>query len=98
MQEKQIKDVFSQASKENKKIILTDFSSEHNLYLTRMCIPLEHIPPISENGSDYYYFWDPESDIGERIFGRTPSDIKHMELSNESFNPNDYIVHHRNDA
>jgi hypothetical protein len=93
MQEKQEKqDIFIKALRERKKILLTHFSGEQNLYLTRLCIPIEHIQPISENGSDFYYFWDPKADVGERIFGCPPSDIQYIESSEDSFNPDDYII------
>ena len=90
MQDK--KDIFNQALNENRKILLTDFNEEHNLYQTRLCIPLEHIPPISESGFDYFYFWNPEAEVGERIFGLPPTEIQSMVLSDESFNPNNYII------
>lgn len=89
-QEKQ--EVFLQAQKDKKKLLLTHYSGQHNLYLTSLCIPIEHVPPLSDNGPDFFYFWDSEADVGERIFGRPPSEIQHMELTEESFDPNDYII------
>jgi hypothetical protein len=99
MQEEQEKqDRFTEALNERKKILLTHFSGEQNLYLTRLCIPLEHIQPISENGSDFYYFWDENADVGERIFGCPSSEIHYIESSEESFNPNDYIIPNRSNS
>jgi hypothetical protein len=85
-------DIFIKAQEVKKKLLLTYFSGEHNLFLTKVCVPLRHLDPISEKGPDFYYFWDENGDVGDRLFGLPPSDIKYMELTDETYNPKDYIV------
>lgn len=85
-------DIFIQAVKDRKKIILTYFSGQQSLYLTRLCVPVQFNCSGSEDSSDCYYFWDPEADIGERLLGLFPSQIAYMEISDEIFDPADYII------
>ena len=95
-------ETFVQAVKSRKKIILTYFSGEHNLYLTRLCVPLDYCAcytPVDSKGfSEFYYFWDEETDLGKRMLDLPTSQIKFMELSNDTFNPADYITPHNNRA
>ena len=93
MQIKQdVKNIFLKACTERKKILLTYFSGQNNLFLTKLCVPIRCFGPISESVTVFYYFWDEESDVGDRLFGVSPSDIKYMEITDEPFEPRDYIV------
>jgi hypothetical protein len=56
---------FVQAVKDSKNIILTYFSGVRKLDLTELCIPIHYSPPVSQGGSDCYYFWDPEAEVGQ---------------------------------
>ncbi len=85
-------DIFIQATENKKKVILTYFSGEQSLYLTRLCVPIEFNRSDSENTPDRYYFWDSEADVGERLLALTPSQIAYMDLSDESFDPAEYII------
>ena len=85
-------DIFIQATKNKKKIILTYFSGERSLYLTRLCVPIQFCSSESEDTSDRYYFWDSEADLGERLLSLSPSQIAYMDLSDETFDPADYII------
>ena len=78
-------EIFEQAVRDKKKVILTYFSTEHNLNLTRLCIPVRYSLPKPGEESDYYHVWDSEGDVGEQLLGLPPSQIIYMELSNESF-------------
>lgn len=92
MQTKQdIKDIFLKARNEGKKILLTYFSVQHNLYLTKVCVPIRYFVSKTKNLSDFYYFWDDESDVGDRLFGTPPSDIKHIDITDEDFEAKNYI-------
>ena len=84
-------DIFVQAQTERRKILITYFSGQYNLFLTKLCIPIRHLNLRSEYGPDFFYFWDDEADVGERIIGLPPSEIKHIEITDEAYNPNDYI-------
>ena len=98
MQIKQSKvEVFIKARREKKKLLMTYSSSEHGSFLTKVCVPIQYVGPLSEHGSEYFYFWDEQSDIGERLFGLPPSEIEHMELTEEFFDPNNYILPYTND-
>ncbi|MBN2180947.1 MAG: hypothetical protein JW715_03460 [Sedimentisphaerales bacterium] len=85
-------DVFIQAVKTKSKIILTFFSGQQSLYLTRLCVPIEFNRSDPEDISGCYYFWDPEAEVGERLLVLRTSEIAFMELSDETFDPADYII------
>lgn len=85
-------DVFIQAVKDKKKIILTYFSGQQYLYLTRLCVPVQFSSADMEEGSECYYFWDSDADTGERLLALSPSQITNMVLSDETFDPADYII------
>jgi hypothetical protein len=85
-------DVFIQAVKNKKKVILTFFSGQQYLYLTRLCVPVQFTSSEKGNSSKCYYFWDSEADVGERLLALKPSQITYMELSDETFDPADYII------
>jgi len=87
-------EIFIQATKDKKKIILTYFSGEQSLYLTRLCVPIEFNRSDSEDISDCYYFWDSEAEVGKRLLALSPSQIAYMESSDETFDPADYIIQH----
>jgi hypothetical protein len=98
MQTKQdAKDIFLKAQQEKKKILLTYFSGQNSLFLTKLCIPIKYFGPISKDVPGFYYFWDDESDVGDRLFGMPPSDIKYMEITDEPFEPKEYIFPYIND-
>jgi len=84
--------IFIQAVKNSKKILLTYYNDELNLHLTRICVPVDQSKSDLTGNSDYYYFWIEYAPIGERMLGLHPSQIKYMELSDEVFNPADYIT------
>lgn len=59
-------DRFMQAISENRKVVLTHFTSDRNCSVTRLCIPIDYKP---DRDSDYFYVWDPEANAGERLLG-----------------------------
>jgi hypothetical protein len=93
MKEKQdTKEAFTKARKESKKILLTYFSGEFSLFLTKLCIPIQYVHPETELEHGYYYFWDEQADVGDRLFGLPESEIIYLEFSGENYDPNDYII------
>jgi len=86
------KEAFIKARNEKKKVLITYFSGEYSLFLTKLCVPVQLVPPIAEFENDYYYFWDDQADVGSRIFGLAPSEIAYLELTDEVFDPNNYIA------
>lgn len=83
--------IFIQAVKSSKKILLTYYDDELNLHLTRLCVPVDYGKPDS-TGDSFYYFWVEYAQIGERMLSLRPSQIKYMNLSDDAFNPADYIT------
>jgi len=93
MKEKQYtKEAFIKARKEKKKLLLTYFGGEYRLFLTKLCVPIQYVNSGNELENDYYYFWDEQADIGDRLFGLPPSDIMYIELTEENYDPNNYII------
>ena len=70
---------------------MTYFSGQYDLNLTKLCVPLQYSPPDEED-PECYYFWDSEADVGTRVLVLPPSQIMYMELGDETFDPNDYII------
>ncbi len=87
-----IKESFIKACKERNKILLTYFSGEYRLFYTKLCIPLQYVCAMNEYENEYYYFWDEQAEVGDRLFGLPVDDIVLLELSDENYNPNDYII------
>lgn len=85
-------DKFIQAVKDRRKVILTWFSGEYNLNLTKLCVPLQYSPSGGGEDSECYYLWDSEGDVGERALFLPPSQIMYMELSDDTFQPDEYII------
>ena len=81
-----------QAVKEKRKVILTHFSGEYNLNLTKLCVPLKYTPFSECGDSDCYYVCDSDADIGTRVLVLPPSQIMYMDLGDNTFDPNDYII------
>jgi hypothetical protein len=81
-----------QAVKDRRKVIVTYFSGEYNLNLTRLCVPVRYESPDAGEESDCYYFWDSGGEVGERVLGLRVSQIIYMELGDETFDPDEYIV------
>lgn len=86
------KEAFIKARTERKKIFLTYFSGERRLFLAKLCVPIQYVCPANEFENDYFYFWDEKAEVGDRLFGVLLDDIELLDLSNENFDPNNYIM------
>jgi len=86
------KEAFIKARTERKKVFLTYFSGECRLFLAKLCVPIQYVCPVSEFENDYFYFWDEQAEIGDRLFGLSLDDIELLDLSDENFDPNNYIM------
>jgi hypothetical protein len=82
-------DIFMQAVKDRRKVIVTYFSGEYKLNLTKICVPVRYDPTDAGEESDCYYFWDSEGEVGERVLGLRPSKIIYMEFGDETFDPDE---------
>ena len=75
-------DIFIQAIKKRRKVVLNYFDDEHRLNSDRVCIPLNYSPSRPEEGDfDCYYIWDLKNDIGKRFLGLPPSQIVSIKLT-----------------
>ncbi|MBN2270304.1 MAG: hypothetical protein JXN61_06805 [Sedimentisphaerales bacterium] len=83
---------FVQAVKDRKKVIVTYYSGQYRLNLTKLCVPLQYSRSDRRNDSDCYYLWDPEGEIGSRVLVLPPSRVMYMELSDDIFEPDEYIT------
>ena len=84
-------EIFTQAAKENRKIILTYYSGTQKLYLTKKLIPVRYRHSDSERNSDVYYFWDSKAKSNKMLV-LSSSNIKSMELSEEGFGKADCFI------
>jgi len=83
--------IFIRAVKDNKKVILAHHSGVEEFYITKLLIPVYYRPSASRWSEDIYYFWDSEA-RGNRLLVLQTSQIKFMELSDESFAKADYQI------
>ena len=79
--------VFVQAIKEKRKVLLTCSRGEQTQTETKLLVPVYYGPETLESISDSYHFWDASVDTGECIASLPQSQIARMEISEESFDP-----------
>jgi len=84
-------EIFVEAVRKKRKIIITYFSGTQNLYLTKLLVPLKYISSGSEGGVSHYFFCDLETDTNECLITLPSSMIQFMEVSEDYFDPGDYI-------
>lgn len=88
-------EIFIGAIKDNRKLILTHYSGVEKFYITTSVIPVYYRSSISNWSEDIYYFWDSQAD-SNRLLVLKSSQIKFMELTNESFAKTDYKIEPEN--
>ena len=88
--------VFVRAIKDKRKVKLVFLSDAGGNKAEKLYGPLLYSPPIAgdETGdkSDCYYFWDSESRSGKRFLGFSSNKIVSMELTEQSFDPAEFIT------
>ncbi len=84
-------EIFVEAVRKKRKIIITYFSGIQNLYLTKLLVPLKYISSGSDGGLSHYFFCDLESDTNECLITLSSSMIQFMDISEDHFDPDDYI-------
>ena len=85
-------EIFVEAVQKKRKIIITYFSGIQNLYLTKLLVPLKYISSDSNDGISYYFLCDLEADSNECLITLSSPLIQYMEVSDDYFDPDDYIV------
>ena len=85
-------DVFIQGIHDKKKISLSLFSKEDVAILIRSCAPMDFGPSSrAKVKADRYHLWDYESDTGPHTLSLLPDQIKSMELTDEDFDPVEFV-------
>ncbi len=84
-------EIFVEAVRKKRKVIITFFSGIQNLYLTKLLVPLKYISSGSDGGVSHYFFCDLEADTNECLITLSSSMIQFMEVSEDYFDPDDYI-------
>ena len=85
-------DVFVEAVKKKRKIIVTYFSGVQSLYLTKSLVPLKYLSSGLNDGNGHYFFCELEAEANERIITLSSLGIQYMEISDDYSNPDDYIL------
>lgn len=85
-------DVFVEALRDRRKVVLTYSCPQRGFGLTGLCIPVDYKPGGDREDSGHYYFWHSGRIVGERLVCLSPSDIGHMRLSDQTFDPSEQII------
>lgn len=87
-----ILDVFIDAIK-TKSIINVTIDTYEKGTVNRSCIPFDYGPSRKfKDGNDRYHFFTLNSPDGNHVLSVLPSQVLSMEITNEKFNPGDYIT------
>ncbi|MBN2589988.1 MAG: hypothetical protein JXA96_09000 [Sedimentisphaerales bacterium] len=60
--------------------------------MTKLLIPLKYIPSGLDDGIGHYFFCDLEADTNECLITLSSLTIQYMEVSNDHFDPDDYMI------
>ena len=82
------KQIFTQALKSNRKIILTYHNGAGKLHISELVIPLYFCPSESKQDTDIYYLWNLQVKYNRMLILKS-SQIISMELSDEGFTKTD---------
>ncbi len=85
-------DVFMRAIEQKRKLKVTWMGPGGQFSSAGLCVPIEYSPSSAELDSDCYYIWNPTGRLGQRLLRLVPSHIIAMELTKESFDPDEYIT------
>ncbi len=76
----------------NKLILQITFDSKEKGIIKRTCIPFDFGPSRKyKDGLDRYHFLDLDSPDGKHNLSILPDQVLNMTLTNNTFNPADYI-------
>lgn len=76
----------------NKLILQITFNSKEKGIIKRTCIPFDFGPSRKyKDGLDRYHFLDLDSPDGKHNLSILPDQVLNMTLTNNNFNPADYI-------
>ncbi len=76
----------------NKLILQITFDSKEKGIIKRTCVPFDFGPSRKyKDGLDRYHFLDLDSPDGKHNLSILPDQVINMTLTNNNFNPSDYI-------
>ncbi len=79
--------IFIQAIKERKKILIKRRNENGKGANTKVCCPLFYIPAGEKGASDHYYFWEDDSGYKGSILSVKSESIVHIGQTHEPFDP-----------
>jgi hypothetical protein len=77
--------IFIQASKDRKKVLIKRRSEKGRNTSTKVCCPLFYIPANDEGSCDHYYFWEDEKGLKGNIMSVKADNIIHIGQTHEPF-------------
>lgn len=76
----------------NKVMLNITFNSCEKGVITRKCVPYDYGPSKKyKDGIDRYHFEDLDSPSGSHVVSIKPEQIVRIEITNETFEPGDYV-------
>jgi len=77
----------------NKVVVSLCFDSKEKGKITRQCIPFDYGPSRKyKDGQDRFHFYDLDSPDGNHNLSILPEQINSIQLTNNSFDPKDYVT------
>ena len=80
-------EIFIQAIKNRKKVLIKCRSEKGHNANTKVCCPLFYIPASDNGGCDHYYFWEDEKGLKGDVMSVKTDDMVHIGRTQESFDP-----------
>ena len=80
-------DIFIQAIKDRKKILIKHRSENGLDASTKVCCPLFYIPAGDKGSCDHYYFWEDEKSPKGNVVSVKADNIVHIGQTHEPFDP-----------
>ena len=89
-------DVFTQGIEQKRKIKLAFFSEKQGCNVVRLCAPLHYCEGQVEGDSlARYYFWNFETGKGKQFLYLPLSQVRKIELSEESFSVEEFTCNNK---
>ena len=80
-------EIFIQAIKSRKKIIIKHQGESSDDASTKICCPLFYVPSGDKGGCGNYYFWEDDKGPKQNIVSVKADKIVHIGQTQESFDP-----------
>lgn len=80
-------DIFIQAIKDKKKILIKQRRENGRNASTKVCCPLFYIPSSDKSSSGHYYVWEGEKGLKSNVLSVKADNIVHIGQTQEPFDP-----------